>query len=103
MGFIEMITLRRNQFGFEFNCPACAGAIHIFHTTVPLPTGDVWTWDGDIDAPTFSPSLRVIYKSARENVVSGVCHLFVRAGVLSFCGDSTHGLAGKELPVRVEP
>jgi hypothetical protein len=33
----------------------------------------------------------------------GVCHYFLQDGALQYCGDSTHGLAGKTVPLPELP
>src|SRR4051812_10078136 len=82
-------------------CPACE-ELH------PLP--DSWHFDGNVDAPTFTPNFR--HPGMKTVVVSGkwtgewerdasgdliprVCHDTLTAGRLRFWEDSTHGLAGK--------
>jgi hypothetical protein len=47
--------------------------------------GHVWAFDGNEDAPTFSPSVNL----------PGVCHSFVRAGRIEFLPDCAHALAGQ--------
>lgn len=53
-----------------------------------------WTWNGDVDRPTFAPSVLVRYPwgSDQHQVV---CHSFVRDGRIEFLGDCTHALAGQ--------
>lgn len=73
-----------------FECPGC-GCLHRF--TVEQP-GDpkpspCWTWNGDWERPTFSPSL--LYPGGPHPR----CHSFVRAGRIQFLSDSTHALAGQ--------
>jgi hypothetical protein len=72
---------------YWFWCPGCDCA-HAF--TVPP-----WTFDGNMESPTFSPSLL-----CNPNSEHGRCHLFVVDGQIKFCPDSRHALAGKtvELP-----
>ncbi len=80
--------------GYLFWCPGCEG-LHAFHTE---NHGDnpVWKFNGDLNNPTFSPSLGVIGTSKKGYD----CHLFLRNGKLQFQKDSKHALAGKtvELP-----
>lgn len=66
-------------------CPGCEG-VH----AVPLAPGDgeAWTWNGDLDRVTLSPSLVVEDRGA-------VCHSFVRDGRIEFLSDCTHALAGQ--------
>jgi hypothetical protein len=64
---------------------------HVIHTDRRAqPNGHTWEFDGNEQAPTFSPSVHIV----------GQCHYFIRAGRIEFCGDSKHHLAGKtvELP-----
>lgn len=93
-----------------FWCPGCEG-MHV------VTSG--WTFDGNYDAPTFSPSVLVTsghyvqremppgadrecwctYNAAHPDEPSKfrctICHSFVRNGNIKFLGDSTHALAGK--------
>lgn len=87
-------------------CPGCDEAHRI-----EVNTGK-WTWDGDTEHPTVSPSILVggvqwakgkdFHKPQHSQVVAGgpiVCHSFVRGGRWEFLSDSTHGLAGQTVDV----
>ena len=76
---------------YGFWCPGCK-EYHSFDVT----PGRGWRFNGDIDKPTFSPSLLYPSKPIR-------CHLFLRNGMLQFCGDCGHELAGKTVPLPVDP
>jgi hypothetical protein len=87
--------LRRTVQGYAHWCPACQG-IHVI--------GDSWAFDGKIDNPTFSPSVKVTYPGPDAGQLrdghrapAACCHYFLRAGWIEFCGDSTHGLAGQTI------
>jgi hypothetical protein len=56
----------------------------------------MWTFDGNLDAPTLSPSILWC-----EIVVDGVevCHSFLRNGVFEFLSDCTHEHAGQHVPM----
>lgn len=82
-----------------------------------------WAFDGNYDAPTFTPSVLVrsghhvpewepgdhcwctwnADAAARGEKPApfecSVCHLFVRAGQIQFLSDCTHPLAGKTVPM----
>ncbi len=79
---------------YWFWCPGCDEA-HQFRvmTDGSRPS---WTFDGNMEKPTFSPSLLYPTKPVK-------CHLFVRAGVIEFCGDSQHKLAGQKVPLPELP
>jgi hypothetical protein len=47
-----------------------------------------WTFDGNFDRPTFTPSL--LYPNS-----PGRCHLILTGGKLHFCADCDHALAGQ--------
>ena len=55
------------------------------------PTKPTWTFNGDMDKPTFSPSL--LYPSMK-------CHLFLRDGVIQFLNDCGHAFAGQNVPLK---
>lgn len=81
-------------------CPACA-TLHLFRLAAddgtPPPSGPVWTWNGSTTAPTFEASMLV-----RDNHPGGegsVCHSFLRNGVWDYLPDSTHALAGQQVPM----
>lgn len=79
-----------------FDCPGC-GFLHAIY-----PDGCVadnkarWTWNGDLERPTLTPSLLVTWP---QNGVEQRCHSFIRDGRIEFCGDSTHGKAGQTLDI----
>lgn len=59
-----------------------------------------WKFDGNVDAPTFHPSL-LIYETKHEGVVfQPRCHSFIRDGKIQYLADCGHALAGQtvELP-----
>lgn len=58
-----------------------------------------WEWDGNIDAPTISPSLLVTYTTQGATT----CHSFVVAGQWQFLNDSSHALAGQTVPLPELP
>ncbi|MFC7378286.1 DUF6527 family protein [Brevundimonas sp. GCM10030266] len=97
--------LRRVDGGYFAQCPGCNTWHHIA-VEKPLPNGARWTFDGNLEAPTFSPSLSVKTGQAvdpsyvrEEGDPPGHCHSFIRSGHWEFCSDSTHALAGLIVPM----
>jgi hypothetical protein len=101
--------LRRATTGFMHWCEACE-EMHI------LPDG--WTFDGNLESPTFQPSFK--HSGVQRVFVDGewtgewkrdadgkpipyVCHYILTGGVLNYCGDCTHAMAGKSVPLPVLP
>lgn len=77
------------EVSYVFDCPAC-GIGHSFRVE---GNGPKWTFNGDVDNPTFSPSLLV--KWGKKSVDEVLCHSFVRNGQMQFLSDCTHAMAGK--------
>lgn len=79
-----------------FWCPGCDRAHAINYSP------GRWTWDGNAERPTFSPSVLAQWQQgeAREE---RRCHSFVRAGQIEFLADCTHALVGKTVPLPAWP
>ena len=86
-----------------FLCPGCR---QMHHVTVDGSRG--WTFNGDGDRPTFSPSVLVkgavpITDEEHASIMAGgtiepkplACHSFVTDGRIRFSADSSHALAGQ--------
>nr|WP_164729839.1 DUF6527 family protein [Rhodomicrobium lacus] len=55
-----------------------------------------WEFNGDLEAPTFSPSVKITFGGYAGDPV---CHYFIEAGQIMFCADSTHSMAGQTMPM----
>ena len=101
--------LRRGHDCFFHWCPACE-EMH------PLP--DSWTFDGDLENPTFHPSFRHTglktvkvdgewtgdwVRDADGKTIPLVCHYNLIAGKLQFCNDCTHSFGTKEVDLPQLP
>ena len=88
--------LRHTDGLVSFRCPGC-GWPHTISVGPDecFPSRPLWSWNGDDEKPTFSPSILV-----RGGELNGICHSFVRDGQIQFLPDCKHALAGKtvELP-----
>lgn len=72
-----------------FECPGCSLAHGISHGA---GVGPRWGWNGNLDTPTFTPSILVRYTGSDG---PRVCHSFVTGGRIQFLQDCTHHLAGQ--------
>lgn len=101
-----------------FWCPGCDEP-HALR--IKAPGADKgWTFDGNVEAPTFKPSVLVRGGHFAQHHKPGdpcwctynaehpddptkfecsVCHSHVTAGQIKFLKDSTHALAGKTVPL----
>lgn len=81
----------------KFVCPGCErepghGGLHMLPVSGDANGRPSWSFDGNLDAPTLSPSIL----STRPEFV---CHSFLKAGVFEFLGDCTHPLKGQSVPI----
>lgn len=80
----------------RYSCPGCK-----HEHTVPAKR---WHWNGDVNKPTLSPSVRHFYvlpaHDGRPSVEVTTCHYHVRNGIIEYCNDCEHDLKGQkvELP-----
>lgn len=70
--------------GVVFYCTGCEELHH---------TDRRWTFNGDHDRPTLTPSLIT-------DTTKGKCHLFVRDGQIQYLDDSWHELRGITVNMR---
>jgi len=85
-----------------FFCPGCQCA-HGVWTSKAAHNGARWTWNGDVERPTFSPSLVVTLEYPQGHGVPPKtvrCHSYVTNGQIQFLSDSTHALAGQTVPLQ---
>ena len=107
--------------GLVFFCPGCNDT----HAINTVTTGRQWQYNGDVDKPTFSPS--ICYRAGhfiegesqdkcwctfedrhpefkgRKHPVCYVCHSFVNDGMIWFLDDCTHKLANQTVPIPEWP
>lgn len=84
-------VMRRYYGGYMHWCPGCQE----FH---PLP--DRWTFDGNVDSPTFHPSFK---QTLHNGIALVVCHYWIKNGVIDFCPDSWHALKSTKVPMPALP
>lgn len=70
-------------------CPGCKRNHVIYTDPRSQSNGHHWQFDGNMEQPTFSPSINIV----------GQCHYFIRSGMIQFCADSAHALAGQTVPL----
>ena len=78
-----------------FECPGCDMPHSIRHG---VGGGPRWGWNGNVDAPTFTPSILVRYHWGTERK-EVICHSFVTDGRIQFLNDCTHALAGQTIDI----
>lgn len=101
--------LRAVASGHSHWCPACEES-HL------IPNS--WTFNGNLDAPTFEPSVKITGKQcvivdgewtgewrrdADGKAIDGCCHYILTNGALQFCSDCTHALVGQTVPLPELP
>jgi hypothetical protein len=74
---------------FYFHCPGCK-MLHGLDSR--------WTFNGDVNKPTFSPSLLVRYPWGPSQEEKR-CHSFITDGFIRFLNDCTHELKGQTVEI----
>lgn len=89
--------LRKTRDGYGFWCPGCDSYHGVWVDSRETRPGAQWTFNGNVDAPTFRPSLLVTYH--RSSGPDKICHSYITDGQIQFLGDCTHALAGQTVPI----
>jgi len=76
-------------------CPGCKCG-----HTIPTPR---WTFDGNLEKPTFAPSVRLYVTDPETKKDTTVCHFNVTSGQLILHGDSGHQMKGQTLELQEIP
>jgi hypothetical protein len=83
-----------------WGCPGC----EMSHSIPVTRTGEEakrnWTFNGDVDNPTITPSILASY-GYRDKKPTKFCHFYIREGSIEFLADCTHKLAGKIVPMEI--
>ena len=101
-----MSKLKQAEHGYFHWCPGCEET-HYIAVDKPLDNGAKWSFNGDMEKPTFGPSVRISCPcddGDPENwPFPEVCHYFIRDGKIEFCGDSDHKFSGKTVDLPEVP
>lgn len=105
----QLRTIKNNDITYQalyFVCPGCeamdgGSGAHLLpvNTEEKKPS---WTWDGNLDAPTLSPSILTHYEYG-EKKQQRRCHSFLRNGIFEFLSDCTHELKNQHVPIPDMP
>jgi hypothetical protein len=81
--------------GYVFWCPACNSPhpFRIVHYSA-APDAPLWQFNGNLESPTFTPSLRL-----HRTSVTPECHVNVTDGQIQFHGDCDHEWKGRTVPL----
>lgn len=84
---------------YGFTCPGCkCDHSYVTQRDASYP-GPVWEFNGNLESPTFKPSLLVNGNPKYLNPTTPRCHLFLTDGVIDFLSDCAHEFAGKKYPL----
>ena len=86
--------------GYSFDCPGCKQdhTVYVRHNPAIKHEHYVWSFNGNLERPTFCPSLLVEWEEWDEEkkaTTQGVCHSFICNGIIEFLNDCTPGLRNK--------
>jgi hypothetical protein len=82
---------------YWFYCPGCG---HDHRFTVRKDGGrPTWTFNGNLENPTFNPSLLMFVTNPETKQRKALCHLFLKNGVIEYLTDFDHAYKGKKYPL----
>lgn len=87
MSKLGIVEANGETVGYLVKSPA-TGEHVLFYTNSKYSPG-VWSFNGDMDKPTFSPSMLL-----HHNPYHGREHFFVRNGKIQYLQDCDHAMAG---------
>lgn len=86
--------------GYKIKCLGCE-CEHVIYT-LPGFYNVAWKFNGDVNKPTFSPSLKCTTGSLAQpgyidepGIPPTCCHSFIRNGQIQYLNDCTHFLKGQ--------
>jgi hypothetical protein len=96
----RLVDSKDNHIGYTHWCPGCK-SIHNIWTETRNSLGATWSFNGDVEKPTFNPSVRIQWESGER--VKLCCHYFIKDGRIEYCSDCTHDLKGQTIPLPELP
>lgn len=75
-----------------FYCPGCKD-LHLVDAAR-------WNWNKNTIQPTLSPSV-LHFIERQGGARQTICHYFIEAGVIKYCGDCPHDLADQQVVMEV--
>lgn len=105
---LEKLTpfLWKRGFNYLHWCSACKCGHRYPTNTIGGPS---WTFNGNHEAPSFTPSMRIFTPAGpygdNDEVVpeKTICHYYVTNGMIAYCGDCDHALLGKTVALDPIP
>lgn len=90
----KLYQLRPGQ--VAYHCPGCDGPhfLALDDSNVVNGRPHKWDFDGNLEVPTFHPSIHVA-----PNMPEFRCHSWIKNGMISFLTDSHHHLGGQTVPM----
>ena len=77
--------------GYKVLCPGCKR--RHFYMIQEFDGHPFWDYSGDMEKPTFTPSLRATYINEEGEQC---CHFYLTDGIFEFQNDCTHNLSGQK-------
>jgi hypothetical protein len=83
--------------GYHFWCPGCQD----YHAVTVAPyansMGAKWQFNGNLDLPTFTPSIFLKVQVPSQADKNRICHCYVTDGEIRYLSDCSHQLAGQTI------
>lgn len=84
---------------YWFMCPGCRfdHRVIVRWGSTSGRNNPTWSFNGNLDKPTFQPSLLVQWQDVHDKKV---CHSYITDGRIQFLPDCTHELAGQTVEME---
>lgn len=97
-----MVTVKETEDAYRIKCKPCNSSHYIPKVGRP---GKTWTFvNKDFVRPTFVPSMNESHsykhETTGEDVLIRRCHYVLTDGVMNYCPDCTHNMAGQSLALE---
>jgi len=84
-----------------FYCVGCK-CHHGVWTTKPIIVDGkphIWSFNGDLEKPTFTPSIHIKRQRLGSNTNETICHSYVKNGMIEYLGDCKHEFKGQTIEI----
>ena len=93
----KVLRVYDDDVSYMFYCPGCEQ----YHVYTTKNSNLCWKFNGDMEKPTFTPSL-LTWKDAKDDISASRCHLVITDGKIAYCRDCTHKYAGQTIDMEPE-
>lgn len=96
----KLRTVQNTPGLYLFYCPACKCHHQVWTSQHVGDTHPVWKFNGNMEKPTFTPSLLIRIPKANDQI--DICHFFITDGKIIYSNDCSHDLVNQTVEMKDE-